>query len=133
MIPDNEDTALALYRFASGAIAIHEMAYNEVAGTDRFRLEIYGEQGTAWLRTERGLLAVYAPAYAGRAEWFEPPLPTTPPGLRQHRHFLAMLRGEEAPDSSARDGLAAILVAEAIYRSAASGDWQPVARAGPGT
>jgi predicted dehydrogenase len=124
--PDNEDTALALYRFETGAIASHEMAYNEVAGTDRFRLEIYGEQGTAWLRTEKGLLAVYAPGYVGRAEWFDPSIPTTPFGWRQHHHFLAMLRGEEAPDSSAHDGLAAILVAEAIYRSAASGDWQPV-------
>jgi predicted dehydrogenase len=54
-------------------------------------------------------------------------------GWRQHRHFLAMLRGEEVPDSSAHDGLAAILVAEAIYRSAASGDWQPVVSVEPGT
>jgi predicted dehydrogenase len=129
VVPDNEDTALALYRFASGAIATHEMAYNEVAGTDRFRLEIYGEQGTAWLRTERGAVSVYAPAYVGRSEWFEPLIPATPFGWRQHRHFLAMLCGEEAPDSSAHDGLSAIQVAEAIYRSAASGDWEPVGRA----
>jgi myo-inositol 2-dehydrogenase/D-chiro-inositol 1-dehydrogenase len=124
--PDNEDTAIAIYRLASGAIAVHEIAYNEVAGTDRFRMEIYGERGTAWLRTEKGLLSLYAPAYLGQEGWSELQLPTTPFGWRQHHHFLAMLRGEEQPDSSAHDGLVANIVAEAIYRSADSGDWEQV-------
>lgn len=124
--PDNEDLAVAIYRLNSGALAVHEMSFSEVAGTDRFRMEIYGERGTTWLRTEKGLLSLYAPDYLGQAGWFEPKLPTTPFGWRQHRHFLAMLRGEETPDSTARDGLVAVLVAEAIYRSAGSGDWEEI-------
>ncbi len=124
--PDSEDIATAIYRLASGAIAVHETAWNEVAGTDRFRMEIYGERGTAWLRTEKGRLSLYAPNYLGREGWFEPDLPTPPFGRRQHHHFLAMVRGEEPPDSSARDGLASILVAEAIYRSADSANWEEV-------
>lgn len=124
--PDNEDTALATYRFASGAIATHEMTFNELSGTDRFRMEIYGEQGVAWLRTERGRLAVYAPEYWGLEGWVEPKLPAPNFAYRQHQHFLAMLRGEEAPDTSARDGLATLLVSEAIYRSAESNNWEEV-------
>jgi UDP-N-acetyl-2-amino-2-deoxyglucuronate dehydrogenase len=124
--PTNEDLALATYRFASGAMASHEMVYNEVAGTDRFRLEIYGEKGTAWLRTERGALTYWAPSYLGTDGWFVPSLPDEDLGLRQHRHFLQMLTGEAPKDASDRDGLASILVAEAIYRSAESERWEEV-------
>ena len=126
--PDNEDLALATYRFASGAVATHEMSYTELAGTDRFRLEIYGERGTAWLRTERGRLAVYLADDAGHGEWATPALPAPSFQERQHRHWLAMVRGDVPVDTSARDGLAAALVAEAIYRSAASGGWTQVER-----
>jgi len=126
VIPDNEDLAVAIYRFASGTLAIHEICYNEVAGTDRFRMEIYGEQGSAWLRTERGRLAIYAPQYLGRQGWFIPDLPPSRVGWRQHRHVLAMLRGDQPLDTSARDGLATLLIAEAIYRSANSGQWEEV-------
>jgi len=113
VVPDNEDLGLALYTFASGLRAVHEISYTEIAGTDRFRMEIYGERGTAWLRTERGPLAVHA----GRG-WYTPEIPPGDVGWRQHRHWLAMLRGTEPPDHSAEDGLAAVAVAEAIYRSA---------------
>ena len=124
--PDNEDTALATYRFASGAIATHEMTFNELSGTDRFRMEIYGEHGVAWLRTERGRLALYAPEHLGVEGWVEPTLPAPNFAYRQHRHFLAMMQGEESLDTSARDGLASLLVSEAIYRSADSGHWEGV-------
>lgn len=124
--PDNEDTALVTYRLASGALAVHEITCNEVAGTDRFRMEIYGERGTAWLRTEKGPLALYAPDNLDRAGWYTPELPTSLPGPQQHRHFLAMVRGQEPPDSSGRDGLAAARIVETIYRSAESGQWEEV-------
>lgn len=126
--PDNEDHAVAFYRFASGLRAVHEMDYTEAAGTDRFRTEIYGERGTAWVRTERGRLAVALPDAAGRPAWSTIGLPPEEPGLRQHAHLIAMLRREAPPDDSGRAGLAAALVAEAIYRSAASGCWEDVER-----
>lgn len=126
--PDNEDLIFAIYRFASGMMATHETVYNEVAGTDRFRVEIYGEKGTAWLRTERGPLAVYAPAHLAHEGWFLPALPQQPFGYRQHRHFLDMLQNEAPDDGSASAGLSTILVAEAVYRSAESGQWQEVSQ-----
>jgi len=123
VVPDNEDLALATYRFASGLLAAHAVSYSEVAGTDRFRMEVYGEQGTAWLRTERGLLAV---GYGG-GNWTSPALPPGNVGYRQHCHWLAMLRGEAPHDGSDAAGLASVQVAEAIYRSAAADAWEPVA------
>jgi predicted dehydrogenase len=123
---DAEDLVFATYRFQSGVIATHETVYNELAGTDRFRMEIYGENGTAWLRTERGKLAIYAPTYLGWEGWFEPDLPQYPHGYRQHKHFVDMLLGNAPPDNSAEDGLASVLVAEAVYRSAESGQWEEV-------
>jgi predicted dehydrogenase len=89
-------------------------------------MEIYGAEGTAWLRTLRGDLALYAPSYFGQEGWFAPTLPTPPLGLRHHRHFLAMVAGQEPPDTSAADGLATLLVCEAVYRSAESGAWEEV-------
>ncbi|MDQ7859675.1 MAG: Gfo/Idh/MocA family oxidoreductase [Armatimonadota bacterium] len=124
--PDNEDHAVAVYRFVSGLRAVHEMDYSEVAGTNRFRLEIYGERGVAWLRTERGRLALALPDATGSVAWSSPDLPPARVGERQHAHLVAMLRGDAPPDDSARAGLVSVLVAEAIYRSAASGCWEVV-------
>ena len=125
--PDNEDLALATYRFASGLLATHEVSYTEVAGTDRFRMEIYGDGGTAWLRTERGILAVNQ----GGAGWAASGIPAGDVGYRQHRHWLAMLAGAGPPDNSAQAGLSSVLVAEAFYRSAEAGGWAPVEGVAP--
>jgi predicted dehydrogenase len=126
--PDNEDLIFAIYRFDSGMMATHETVYNEVAGTDRFRMEIYGEKGSAWLRTERGPLAIYAPEYLNQNGWFVPTLPEQVHGYRQHRHFLDMLQKEAPDDGSAKAGLDSVLVAEAIYRSAESGRWEEISQ-----
>jgi predicted dehydrogenase len=123
---DIADTAIALYRFATGPIASHEMSYREVAGTDRFRLEVYGEEGTAWLRTERGRLA-YALASDGAADWRILAGADGEFGLRQHAHVLAMVRGEAPNDGSARDGVRAMRIVEAIETSARVARWTAVA------
>jgi predicted dehydrogenase len=116
-----EDNVLATYRLPGGAMAAHEMSYTEVRGCDRFRLEVYGEKGTAWLRTERGAAALYAPATTGREEWVTPKLPSEPFGAGHHRHWLSIVRGESPRDDTPEAGLASIEVAEAIYRAAGSG------------
>ncbi len=118
--PDNEDHALALYRFACGALATHEMSMSEVAGCDRFTLEIYGEHGTIWLRSLHGPLALHAPHYTGTTDWVRPELPVRAPGARQHQVFLDIVRGIALPDAPPGDGLASVLVAEAVYRAAQS-------------
>jgi predicted dehydrogenase len=124
--PDNDDNALAIYRFASGVVATHEMSMSEVQGCDRFTMEIYGEQGTVWLRTVRGSLALYAPAYTGRDEWVLPELPSRNFGERHHRAFIDIVRGDAAADNTAIDGLATVLVADAIFRSSEARKEVPV-------
>jgi myo-inositol 2-dehydrogenase/D-chiro-inositol 1-dehydrogenase len=115
-----EDEALASYRFASGVLGSHEMSFNETAGTDRFRLEIYCADATLLLRGARGPLAVHAPRLTGEPGWFLPALPAAPLGARQHARWLDILRGKIASDSTAEDAVAGQAVAEAIYRAAAT-------------
>lgn len=86
---------------------------------------MYGDLGTAWLRTERGLLA-YALASDDGPAWQAPELPTAEYGARQHTHVLAMLRRVAPIDTSARDGVRALQVVEAIERSARTAKWTAV-------
>ena len=116
-----DDLALATYWFASGAHGSHEMNFVEVQGCDRFRLEIYCEDASLWLRTERGLLSFYAPEVTGKKGWFTPDLPPRPMGARHHALWLDGIRGKAPREKTAEDGLATLLVAEAIYQSAAEG------------
>jgi predicted dehydrogenase len=113
-----EDEALATYRFASGALGSHEMSFNEAAGTDRFRLEIYCADATLLLRGTRGPLAIHAPRLTGEPGWFVPALPPAPLGARHHARWLDILRGEIASDPTAEDALEGQRMAEAIYRAA---------------
>jgi myo-inositol 2-dehydrogenase/D-chiro-inositol 1-dehydrogenase len=118
--PDNEDHCLASYRFASGALGSHEIDFTEIAGTDRFSMEVYCENATIWLRTVRGALALYAPELTGLREWIVPDLPRRRLGERHHAEFLDMVRGRVARDTTAEDGLASLVMIEAIYRAASS-------------
>ena len=114
------DTAFATYGFEAGAVGAHEMSMIEQQGCDRFRIEIYGEDGTLWLRTERGRLAVWAPGRFGR-HWHVPELEDAPLGRRQHAEWLAGLTGAAPVAPTADDALAGMRVVEAIRRSAGHG------------
>lgn len=116
----NPDSAWATYQLAGGAIASHEMSMIEAQGCDRFRLEIYGEAGTMWLRSERGALAIWAPEWSGKRAWVMPDLSQPAFGQRQHQHWLDGVVGAAPRAATAREALAGILVAEAIERSAAA-------------
>ncbi len=50
-----------------------------------------------------------------------PELPRRAFGERHHADFLDRVRGRLPPDTTAEDGLAGLLVAAAIYRSAERG------------
>jgi predicted dehydrogenase len=117
---ENADSAWCTYEIAQGSIASHEMSMIEVQGCDRFRCEIYGTKGTIWLRTEKGLLSVFAQNETD-AGWSSPELPATSPGERQHRLWIDGLLGRASPEDTAAAGLRGLLVAEAIERSSARG------------
>jgi predicted dehydrogenase len=114
------DSAFAVYDFAGGAMGAHEMSMIEVQGCDRFRLELYGERGTMWLRTGRGALAVYAPDRFGD-DWLVPALPRTPFGARQHAVWLAGVTGRGPRLATAREAVRGLEVVEAIAQSSARG------------
>lgn len=113
---DTIDNANALYAIAGGAQVSHEMSMTEVAGCDRFRMEIYGANGTLWLRTSRGRLAARVPGRFG-AEWHVATLPDSPPGARQHGAWIAGLRGSCPRLSTAQDALRGMRIVEAIMQS----------------
>jgi predicted dehydrogenase len=117
-----EDNALALYRFSNGIRASHEMSYTELRGCDRFRLEVYAENGTVWLRTQRGPAAIHAPAVTSKDDWVAPDLPEQPFGQAHHRHWLAIVRGDAKPDDTPEAGLRSVRIAETIYEAARSGE-----------
>lgn len=123
---DNPDTVFATYRMSHDIYATHEMQYNEFSGTDRFRMEVYGERGTAFLRGPTSRLVVSAPDYYGVEGWIMPALSGPEVGLRHHRHFLEMLAGSSPYDGSAAAGRATIAVAEAVTRAAAADTWEDI-------
>ena len=110
-----EDNVAAAYRLSGGTMASHEMSYTELAGCDRFRLEIYSDAGTVWLRTERGRAAIFAPDITGRREWVAPDIANAPLGQAHHRHWLEIVRGNAPEDDTAEAGLQSLLVAETLY------------------
>lgn len=112
-----EDNAIASYRLASGTLVSHEMSYTEIAGCDRFRLELYAEKGTVWLRTERGNAAVYAPELTGKEDWVTENVAEEPLGKFHHQYWLDVISGRSPCDDTAEAGRSTTRVAEAIYKS----------------
>ena len=115
-VPDN---AVALYQIDRGCVITHEMSMTEVAGCDRFRIEIYGTQGSMWLRTERGTLAIYAPTRFGEG-WHALDVSDTPFGKRQHETWLAGIIDPKVRLDTARDAVRGMRVVDAIMRSSAA-------------
>tara|TARA_R110002124_G_scaffold73414_2_gene196975 strand:+ start:745 stop:1818 length:1074 start_codon:yes stop_codon:yes gene_type:complete len=117
-----EDNAVARYALQSGALVSHEMSYTEIAGCDRFRLELYADKGTVWLRTERGAAAIFAPEVTGQDGWVTPPeVAEEPLGQAHHFHWISVAAGQMPVDDTAKAGLSSIQVAETIYNAAKSG------------
>lgn len=116
-----EDNAHAIYRLSSGVNVNHEMSWTEVAGCDRFRLEVYFEGGTVWLRSHRaGVL--FSPSGAAESEkWHKPELEVAPPGQAHHHHWLQTVSRLVDEDDTAQAGLSSLIVGERIYESSRQG------------
>jgi predicted dehydrogenase len=110
------DNVNAAYELDDGTLVSHEISQTEVAGCDRFRMEIYGERGTLWLRSERGHFAAVVPERYG-PDWQVPQLVSTPMGKRQHDAWLAGVAGDGPRLATARDALRGMRVVEAMMRS----------------
>lgn len=115
VVVENPDSAWATYRFASGVVASHDMSMIEAAGCDRFRMEIYGTEGTIVLRGENAPLRMRRRA---ASDWTAPELPRIPLGQRHHQTWIDGVAGTAPKEDTARDALRGVLVAEAIAKSA---------------
>ena len=138
-----EETAVILLRFASGALGTVNVCDTAVAP---WSWELTARENPAypatsedcyWLGGTEGSLSLPNLALwrnPATRSWWEPlsatrfPFDLTDPLILQIEQFAAVVRGEAAPLVSARDGLAALEVIEAVKSSAASG--QPVALTG---
>lgn len=113
-----EDNTLAHYQFDAGFCASHEMSFTEVAGCDRFRMEIYFEKATVWLRSEESAARVNVDASIGESGWQNVDLPDEPLGKAHHAHWLDVVRGAASNDDTARAGLSTLVIGETIYAAA---------------
>lgn len=119
--PDNEDHAAAVYQLKSGAIVNQVISWHHWSTADRFSMEIFGDEGSIFLRGTMGMLTVAKVRPGEPVSWVSKELPFVPMGEKQHQDFIDMIRtgGKAYPDGA--EGLACIRVAEAIYQSAEQG------------
>lgn len=108
-----DDTAMLAVRSSSGVLGVIEASWRTRPG--EYMVSLHGTDGT--LHADYGTSTLtYHPADGGAPRPVE-----VDPGdrfVRQARHFLACLRGEESPRATARDGAVAIAVLAAAYESA---------------
>ena len=135
---DDEDNAIALIRFESGAIGQFEVSWTFRGGMD-LRDEVAGTDGTIWLnhflRTgfemftaggQGGYVAEKAETSAG---WLFPVGDeVVRAGLRRHvhRHVPSHRRRARAPQETFYDGYVVNAIMDACYRSAKSRAWEPI-------
>ncbi len=121
-----EDTAEALLRFESGALASVHLDY--LQRPPAHRLEIIGTEGTLRWDNADGAVRWWR---SGMETWQE----SAPPSgfernhlfLAEMRHFLAVVEGREEPVCSLEDGVAALDICLAVKAAGAQG-WLSLAR-----
>ena len=134
---ENEDTAVALLRFDSGAIGTISVSDTIVAPWSweltAHENSIYPStsQSCCFIGGTHGSLSLPDMTLwrsSGERSWWNPisatimPVDFSEPLIVQIRHFAAVIRGEESPLVSGEEGLKTLKIIEAIQRSAASGE-----------
>ncbi len=134
---DDEDNAIALIRFESGAIGQFEVSWTFRGGMD-LRDEVAGTRGTVWLnhflRTGFEMFTAaggggYVAEKAETASGWLFPVGDEVAELGYVDMFTDMLDSLDAgrsPRETFYDGYVVNAVMDAAYRSARSGSWEPV-------
>jgi predicted dehydrogenase len=132
-----EDTAAMTFTFAHGAVgtfllsdtAASPRSWEQTSGEnldyacypDEDCYHIVGTMGSLSIPTMR------VRTYSGDPSWYSPfdssivDVERSDPLAHQIAHFVRVIRGEEAPICSARDGLKTLMVIDAVTRAAQTG------------
>lgn len=121
-----DDNAVAIFRFASGALAVLETSWTFQAGLTT--TEIYGEAGCVLQFHSDGASArvigetskpLWVFSADGAPAWQVPDLPVTFGQYHERaaESFVSVLRGEEEPPATGIDGREALRMILAAYRS----------------
>lgn len=131
-----EDNAVAMVRFASGALGVAEVSWSALGGLD-LRNEVYGERGAAFTDVTRGTpVRAFTGAAGGHvlekadadSGWVFP----VPDEARVYgyqaemRHFVECVASGTPPRETYADGLAVARILDACYRSMKSKRWELV-------
>jgi predicted dehydrogenase len=134
---DDEDNAIALIRFESGAVGQFEVSWTFRGGMD-LRDEVAGTEGTIWLNhflrtgyevfTSAGAAGYVAEKAESQSGWLFP-VGDENVELGYVDMFTDMFDSMDAgapPQETFYDGYVVNAIMDACYRSAAAGGWQPV-------
>ena len=121
-----ENTAILNYRLKSGTTVFHEIFWTQVACTNRFEMEIYGEKGVIYLYNPHSSDMVY---YGWNLDghprkdihWQAAPIDPQFFGYLHHKAFVDDLLNGTANSKTARDAFVPLQVVEAARRSALTG------------
>lgn len=131
-----EDNAVAMVRFASGALGVAEVSWAALGGLD-LRNEVYGDRGAAFTDVTRGT-PVRAFAQGGTGYVLEKadadsgwvfPVPDEARVYGYHeemRHFVECVAAGRQPRETYADGVVVNRVLDACYRSMRSRRWEAV-------
>jgi predicted dehydrogenase len=115
-----DDTAEIGLRFKSGLLSSTHVDYVQRPG--QHTLQINGTDGSITWDNSTGIAKCYR---ADTEQWLESSLPAgferNSLFMDESRHFLDIVNHKTSPICSLEDGIAAILLTEAIHRSASSG------------
>lgn len=126
-----EDAVVVDVRFASGALGVFTFAYGSAYFDDG--CQVIGSEGAILLHGIEGQAFRQPPVQVYTAQddsWREPHIDWSWPQsfVGTIGHFVRCVQGKEPPIITPQDGISAISVVEAIYRSAAEGQRVEVAR-----
>jgi len=121
---DVEDSGFAFVRFDNGAHLMLEASWAlNCRGEDRY-VTLYGTLSGAQVSP---LAAELFSELDGTLVDIAPQIPEANGYLEQIRHFVQVVRGEEAPIAPSHHGVTLMKMLDAIYRSAATGREIPIA------
>ena len=111
-----EDNVAVILEMTSGAIAIAETSWTQIATMEGTSL--YGTKGTLLLNSFNTLVMAYKRA---SSSWIIPSLPREKEPQHTHRHFAKCILEDSKPIGTVEEGRHVVEVLEAAYESARAG------------